>query len=124
MSAFQQLLKRLRGARPSTVTPVEADQQTRTGAVLIDVREPSEWTAGHAPAAKHIPLGDLTHRLDELPTDKPLLTVCRSGRRSAQAAALLAREGRDVHNVGGGMTAWAAAGLPIVVKGGRPGRIS
>jgi rhodanese-related sulfurtransferase len=124
VSTIQRLLNRLRGSRPSTVTPAEADQRTRAGAVLVDVREPSEWAAGHAPAAKHIPLGDLTRRLGELPADKPLLTVCRSGRRSAQAAALLAGSGREVHNVRGGMTAWAGAGLPVVGKGGRPGRVS
>lgn len=123
MSAFQ-LIKRLRSRRASTVAPAEADQQTRRGAVLLDVREASEWVTGHAPAARHIPLGELPHRMRELPTGKPLLTVCRSGRRSAQAAALLARHGRDVRNVRGGMTVWAGAGLPVVASGGRPGRIT
>jgi len=53
-----------------------------------------------------------------------VVTVCRSGARSARAAALLARQGREVSNLSGGMHAWARAGLPVVARGGGPGRVA
>lgn len=104
--------------------PPRATALIADGAVLLDVREPAEWRAGHAPRARHIPLGQLAARLAELPADRPVITVCRSGTRSRQAAALLAREGRHVHNLTGGMRAWASAGMAMQAKGGRPGRLA
>jgi len=94
------------------------------GALLLDVREPHEWQAGHAPKARHIPLAQLPHRAGELPANKPIVTVCRSGNRSARAAAILAGTGRDASNLAGGMHAWARAGLPVVAKGGGSGRVA
>jgi rhodanese-related sulfurtransferase len=94
------------------------------GAVLLDVREPHEWQAGHAPRARHIPLSQLTRRAGELPQGRAVVTVCRSGARSARAATLLARDGWEASNLTGGMRAWARAGLPVVAKGGGPGRIA
>lgn len=91
-------------------------------AILLDVREPAEWRAGHAPDARHIPLGQLAQRAGELPDGRPVITVCRSGHRSARAAAFLARDGREVFNVAGGMAAWAHAGLPVRASSG-PGRV-
>ena len=93
-------------------------------AILLDVREPYEWQAGHAPRARHIPLGQLSRRAAELPEHRAVVTVCRSGARSARAAAMLARDGREVSNLAGGMRAWARAGLPVVTRGGGPGRVS
>jgi len=92
------------------------------GAILLDVREPHEWAAGHAQGARHIPLGQLGQRQRELPAGRPIITVCRSGGRSARAAALLA-EGREVANLRGGMRAWAASDLLVVANGGRPGAV-
>lgn len=106
------------------VTATEAAQLVESGAVLLDVREPQEWKAGHAPRARHIPLGELTRRANELPAGRPIVTVCRSGARSARAATLLAGQGRQVSNLAGGMSAWLRAGLPVVAKGGRPGRVA
>ena len=60
----------------------------------------------------------------ERPKARAVVTVCRSGARSACAAALLARDGRKVSNLAGGMRALARAGLPVVAKGGGPGRVS
>ncbi|GAA0452782.1 hypothetical protein Aca07nite_67690 [Actinoplanes capillaceus] len=107
-----------------TVNPQQATALMAAGAVLLDVREPAEWQAGHARRARHIPLGQLAARLAEVPTGRPVITVCRSGARSRQAAALLARDGRQVHDLIGGMRAWTSAGLPLQVKGGRPGRLA
>lgn len=84
-------------------------------AVLLDVREPSEWTAGHAPNAVHIPLGQLPERLDDVPrTIESLPVICRSGVRSAQAVAYLSGHGVAATNVAGGMQAWEEAGKSLV----------
>lgn len=90
--------------------------------LLLDVREVDEWTAGHAPGAVHVPLSALGAA--DLPTDRPVVAVCRSGNRSGVAATQLAQAGFDVANMAGGMTAWAAAGLPVVGADGRPGDIT
>ena len=110
--------------RPATMTAGEAHQAvTGDGAVLLDVREQSEWRAGHAPQARHLVLSQLQDHLGELPTDRPIITVCRSGRRSAIAANLLTRHGYQATNLTGGMNAWAAADLPVITNGGKPGHV-
>lgn len=94
------------------VEVAKAARLTGSGlAVLVDVREDDEWAAGHAPAALHVPLGSLP--ATRLPTGRPVLAICRSGNRSATAAALLLACGVDARNVAGGMRAWQAAGLPV-----------
>lgn len=82
-------------------------------AFLLDVREPDEWRAGHAPDAIHIPLGEVPQRLGELPADRPVYVICRSGHRSAQVTVWLNHIGWQAANVAGGMYAWSAAGRPM-----------
>ena len=106
------------------MSPAQAAALADGGAVLLDVREPREWQAGHAPRARHIPLSQLPRRAAELPERRAVVTVCRSGARSARAAATLARDGREVSNLAGGMRAWARAGLPVVTRGGGAGRVA
>jgi rhodanese-related sulfurtransferase len=89
-------------------------------AALLDVRENDEWDAGHAPGARHLPMSELTARMNELPEDDPLYVVCRSGGRSARVVAYLAGQGYPVVNVDGGMQSWAASGLPMVSETGQP----
>jgi rhodanese-related sulfurtransferase len=79
---------------------------------VIDVRETDEYTEGHVPGAKLIPLGELVGRVDEVPTDVPVYVVCHSGMRSARATDFLAEAGVDAINVAGGTAAWQQAGLP------------
>jgi rhodanese-related sulfurtransferase len=86
--------------------------------LLVDVREPDEWTAGHAPGAMHIPLGQLGARYTEIPQDGRVYLICRAGSRSNQAALALAGAGWDVVNVSDGMTGWAAAGRPMTNESG------
>jgi rhodanese-related sulfurtransferase len=86
------------------------------GAVLLDVREDDEWTAGHAPGARHVPMSQLTRRLDEVPSADPLYVICSSGNRSARVVAFLSRQGVSAVNVAGGMHSWAAAGRPMVAE--------
>ncbi len=82
---------------------------------LVDVRNRSEWDAGHIAGALHIPGGHLAARLDEIPRGKPVVLQCESGSRSAIAASVLQRLGRlDVANLRGGIVAWEAAGHEIV----------
>ncbi|NUO59260.1 MAG: rhodanese-like domain-containing protein [Hamadaea sp.] len=96
-----------------TIGAAEAQELQRGGAILLDVREKHEWQAGHAPKARHIPLGQLSARSAELPAGRAVVTVCQSGMRSAQAARFLATQGREVANLSGGMNAWSRAGLPV-----------
>ncbi len=116
-------LKRLFARPYRSVGPSEAMELLGGGAILLDVREAAEWRAGHAPKARHIPLGHLPHRLRDLPERRTVVTVCRSGARSARAAALLAHQGHTVANLAGGMRAWQRAGLPVVSAGGRLGTV-
>jgi rhodanese-related sulfurtransferase len=88
-------------------------------AFLLDVREDDEWQAGHAPAATHIPLGELQQRVAEVPGDLPVYVVCRVGGRSAHAAAWLNHVGVQAVNVDGGMQRWAAAGRDMVSDSGQ-----
>jgi rhodanese-related sulfurtransferase len=120
MGILQQLLRR----KYASIGPADARHRIDAGAVLLDLRQPQEWRAGHAPSARHIPLNDLARRQKEIPTGMPIITVCRSGARSATAAGLLAANGRTVLNLTGGMRAWSAAGLPVIANGGRPGSIT
>ncbi|NAZ83229.1 rhodanese-like domain-containing protein [Kineococcus sp. R8] len=96
----------------------------RADVTVVDVREDEEWAAGHISDARHIPLGQLRTRLGELAPERVLVTVCRSGKRSAKAHALLTAAGRRVDDLDGGMQAWAAAGLPVVTDDGRPGTVA
>jgi rhodanese-related sulfurtransferase len=106
------------------VGPGDARRSTDAGAVLLDVREPDEWTAGHAPEATWIPLGALATRQQELPEGQAIVIVCRSGGRSARATTALLAAGYDATNLAGGMQAWAAAGLPVVTDAGDPGTVT
>jgi len=120
------LRESLRGlfAKPyEQISALQARSLMDTGAILIDVREPQEWQAGHAQGARHIPLAQLDQRRRELPLGRVVITVCRSGARSAHAASLLAEQGREVSNLRGGMRAWVAGGLPLVANGGRQGAV-
>ena len=101
---------------PAVAAIVVADLPT--DAALLDVRELDEWTAGHAPDARHLPMSELTARLGEIPDADPLFVICRSGARSARVVAFLAGQGYPAVNVDGGMRSWAAAGRPLVADGG------
>ncbi len=86
-------------------------------ALLVDVREPDEWRAGHVAGATHIPLGSIASRASALPKDREILVICRTGNRSAMAQERLAQAGlRIVTNVEGGMTAWVEQGYPVITR--------
>ena len=103
--------------QPVTV-PEVLSADLPAGVFLLDVREDDEWTAGHAPEAVHVRLGDLGARVSELPRDREVYVICRSGARSAYAAQTLAGGGVSTVNVADGMTGWAVAGRPMISEDG------
>ena len=87
---------------------------------LVDVRERDEFEGplGRIPGAKSIPLGELIARAGELAKDRPVVTICRAGARSAQASVMLQKLGfADVANLAGGMLRWRAEGHPVEGEG-------
>lgn len=98
--------------------PALTVDQLPPDAVLIDVREPDEWAAGHVAGAVHVPMGDLPGRLADLPVADPVYVICRSGQRSGRSVQWLVQQGIASVNVTGGMQAWASSGRPMVSDGG------
>ena len=125
------LFRRGRGG-PARVTVQEAAARTGHtdgepgGAVLLDVREPHEWQAGHAPKAVHLSLSAVAAGAGLPPRarSRQLMVICRSGSRSRQATRLLAARGLDAVDVAGGMPEWARAGLPVVARKGQSGTVA
>jgi rhodanese-related sulfurtransferase len=98
---------------------LEATRLINQDALVLDVREDSEFSAGHIPNSRHIPLAQLGNRIKELEKfkSKPILINCRSGNRSARACGMLRKQGfENVYNLAGGMTAWEQASLPVERK--------
>ncbi|MDN3027144.1 rhodanese-like domain-containing protein [Streptomyces sp. S.PB5] len=95
-------------------------------AVLLDVREPYEWQAGHAPRAVHLSLSALAAGagLPVRAQGRPLVVICRSGNRSRQAAELLVARGSQAVDVIGGMRDWVRVGLPVVDGRGQNGTVT
>lgn len=100
---------------PNTVDPATVKAlQGRSDVVVFDVREPSEYAAGHIPNVILIPMGQVPNRLNEIPKDKTVILTCRSGNRSGQVADFLRQQGwTNVHNMQGGILAWEQAGYPV-----------
>jgi glyoxylase-like metal-dependent hydrolase (beta-lactamase superfamily II)/rhodanese-related sulfurtransferase len=92
--------------------------RTRPAAgVVVDVREPEEFAAGHVPGAINLPQADLATRLDEVPRDRPVFVICQGGFRSLRAAQFLSQQGfADVTSVKGGTEAWRAAGGEVIME--------
>jgi len=102
------------------VTADEALALSKEGALLIDVREADELAEKSYDVSniKHIPLGELETRLSEVPKDKQVVVVCRSGGRSGKAQELLQANGfKNIANMEGGMNAWSEKGLPTLTGG-------
>lgn len=102
------------GGLPANVSVDEAYAMVQDGAFMLDVRELSEWNEFHAPVATLIPLGELAARLNELPRDRKIVVVCRSGNRSQQGRDILLAAGfTQVTSMDSGMNAWQTSGYPI-----------
>lgn len=110
------LLDWLLGPSATDVTPEEAHRlhfQSDQPTVIVDVRQPFEWQEGVIPGAVRIPLTEIGKRMDELPRDHQLLTICSASHRSPIAARRLKKAGFEVLNVEEGMQGWQEKGLPV-----------
>jgi len=109
-------LSRFAGGANSVGTLEATRLMNQPGALVLDVREPAEFASGHLPRARHIPLGELGKRVDEIAKfkDKPIVVTCRSGARSGSACRTLKKAGfTKVFNLKGGVPAWEQASLPV-----------
>jgi len=105
------------------VNPHEARKLIDRGALIVDVRELSEWNHGHAPEAVHIPMVRVEEQLHRIPKDSDVIVCCRSGSRSSSVTTFLLSNGYKAVNLEGGMAAWHAHGLPVVNSNGVRGNI-
>lgn len=99
-----------------TVSPEEATRLYNDGAKLIDVRSEAEYKSGRIGEAENLPVSSFESKVSKLEAykEKPIVVYCQSGARSAKAAGILAKHGfTQVHNLGGGILAWKASGLPV-----------
>ncbi|MEY2974632.1 MAG: hypothetical protein RIR49_1052 [Actinomycetota bacterium] len=102
----------------SQITPEQLAERLRSGAELIDVREPSEWADARIDAATLMPLGTVPENLGTFRTDTTYYVMCRSGGRSLSACQFLAERGITVVNVEGGIMGCMSAGLDVIVGHG------
>ena len=96
---------------------VEEFAAVRESGVLVDVREPEEYVAGHVPGAVPIPMSQLATRMGEIDKTSPVFVICASGNRSSAMTDLLRGAGFDAVSVAGGTGAWTRSGRPL--EGGR-----
>lgn len=102
------------GGLPATISVDEAYTMYQDGVFVLDVREQVEWDEYHAPGTTLIPLGELASRVNEVPRDRPIVVICRSGNRSQEGRDILLDAGfTEVTSVNGGLNAWRSAGYPI-----------
>lgn len=101
-----------------------AEAAADTTSYLLDVREYQEWMAGHVAHAVHIAMGDVVARVGDLPSDRRIVVMCRSGNRSGRVAAWLVQQGYDAVNLAGGAQQWASFGHPLVNHAGHPGVVA
>lgn len=100
---------------PLELSVTEAFAMRDAGAFILDVREPVEWNESHIPGATLIPLGELASRVNEVPKDREVVVVCRSGNRSQQGRDILLSSGfEQVTSMAGGMNQWVDAGFETV----------
>lgn len=97
------------------VTLDELEDAIKRGFFVLDVREQDEWNEGHVPGAKHIPLGSLQERIDEVDDATRVFVVCRSGKRSLEGASILEENGIDAVSVAGGTLGWIHSGREVII---------
>jgi rhodanese-related sulfurtransferase len=101
-----------------SISAEEAHQQLNSAnpPFLLDVRTSAEFKEAHVQGAKLIPLNELPTRMSELPKNRTILVMCRSGARSSAAAGQLASAGFNVINLSGGISAWMQHRYPVISK--------
>lgn len=101
-------------ALAGTVSVNEAYNLAQGGAFVLDVRTVEEWNEFHAPDSTLIPLDQLASRLNEVPRDRQIVVVCRSGNRSQEGRDILLNAGfEQVTSMTGGLNEWRASGFPV-----------
>jgi hydroxyacylglutathione hydrolase len=114
MSAWRTAAKPIETLPQWTVWKLYERLEKNPDLLVLDVRQPAEWKEGHIQGALHITGAELPFKMDDIPKDRPIASICGSGYRSSVSASLLMKDGhRQVTNVLGGMSAWKAAGLPL-----------
>lgn len=110
-------IAKLTGGGAREIGTLEATRLMNTGtALVLDVRETSEFSGGRIPKSKNIPLAEIGKRVDEIGKfkDKPVIVTCRTSNRSASAMRILKQQGfTDVYQLAGGFGAWQQASLPV-----------
>ena len=115
MLAWPTIAKAIGGSRE--IGTLEATRLMNAGnALVLDVRDTSEFNGGRIPKSKNIPLAEISKRLDEISKfkDKPVIITCRTNNRAGSAARLLKQQGfADIYQLAGGFGAWQQASLPV-----------
>jgi rhodanese-related sulfurtransferase len=110
-------LSKLAGGGDASLGTLEATRlMNQSNALVLDIRDGKDFAAGHLPRARHIPIGELAKRLEEIRKfqDKPVLVSCRTGRSSGAACRVLKGAGfTNVRHLKGGLAAWGQAGMPV-----------
>ena len=102
------------GKLPSEINITQAYEKYQQGTFFLDVRTTAEWDSVHIPNTTLIPLDQLSARVNEVPQDRQVVVVCRSGNRSKQGREILKQAGyQQVTSMAGGVSAWRAAGYPV-----------
>ena len=109
------ILSSLFGPPLPSLHAMELSEKLKNGKrpLVLDVRQPEEYSAGHIAGSKLIPLGELNKRINELPKDREIVCVCASGNRSQSATKFLVDAGYNAFNMKGGMFLWQRTQLPI-----------
>jgi rhodanese-related sulfurtransferase len=101
-------------ALASTISVSDAYNMYQNGAFVLDVRTQEEWNEFHAPNTTLVPLDQLASRLNEIPRDREIVVVCRSGNRSQQGRDILLNAGfEQVTSMTGGLNEWRTSGYPV-----------
>ena len=106
------------GNEPREVSREEARKLLDEGAQLVDVRADHEWEAGHIAGADHVPLPELSQRVEEIDKDRPVVVYCRGGNRSSMATTALADAGYDAVKLTEGIVGWERDSLPLEPEAG------
>lgn len=99
------------------ISPLDLKSMLVTGCCLVDVREPLEHAEAHIGGSRLIPLGQLAQRSGEIDRSQPIVVTCQGGKRGEEALARLTKLGfTNVRNLNGGVSAWQAAGFPVITS--------
>ena len=96
-----------------SLTPQEAQEKAKAGALILDVRTPLERKASYIPGSRALALSDLSSQWETLPKEREIICQCGSGQRSAVATRFLKSKGLKAYNLAGGIEAWRRSGFPL-----------